>query len=45
MNVGSVILEGVKMSYAKCFTSLIVNKEVSDKLEVRYGPRSDRVAL
>lgn len=39
VNVGSVILDGVKMSYEKCFTSLIVNKEVSEKLEVRSSVR------
>lgn len=34
VNIGSVVLEGAKMSYAKCVTSNIVNKEVSERFQV-----------
>lgn len=39
VNVGAVILEGVKMSYAKCCTSLIINKKVSESFEVKSSVR------
>lgn len=35
VNVGSVILDGVKMSYSMCEASLIVNKNVTDSFPIR----------
>lgn len=38
-NVGSVLLEGVKMAYAECSTSVIVNKNVTESFKVRSSVR------
>lgn len=34
VNVGSIILEGVKMSYNQCSASVIVNKKVGESFEI-----------
>lgn len=39
VNVGSVILEGVKMSYTDCFSSIIINREVSKSFQVQSSVR------
>lgn len=39
VNVGSVIIKGVKMSYHGCSTCLVVNKSVSEKIDVRSSVR------
>lgn len=38
-NLGSVIVEGVKMAYANCTTRVIVNGDLTDKLAVRSSVR------
>lgn len=35
VNVGSIILEGVKMSYSDCSASLIINKKISNSFQIR----------
>lgn len=39
VNIGSVILEGVKMSYSQCTTRLIVNKNLSERIAIRSSIR------
>lgn len=39
INVGAVILQGVRMAYSGCSTSLVVNKSLSKAVQVQRGVR------
>lgn len=39
INVGRVIIEGVRMAYRECFTQLVINKEVTESIPVLSSVR------
>lgn len=39
VNVGSVILDGVKMAYRECFTSIVINGRLTESFQVTNGVR------